>query len=380
MGRASHRDLPQPLAHLLFVTCHSETLFADRAALFLTKCFKVFPRCLHPRSRGGKDVLGTGSSAGTDGHVAPKGSRTCRVPEARNSFSNELSCPGARPQASRECPQAPAERFPPRQARGVRSQPLPEGTLWPLGRPFPPALPLGRAAGGGRSGPAGPAAPASPVSAGGRGRGGLRRGARPGRGPPERAAGMRCGKMAAPPPPPPAGAPGAWGGVRRRCQRLLYWVPVLFISSILCWSYYAYVTQLCLRECRRGGRGARRASAGRGREQPGSHRPLLPGRGWRGGGRWRRRVLFISAGAAPGRRARGPGLRHRMRPVTGWTGRAGAWGSEPHPGRPESPWASALPCSSRHLVTRVFHFHARREPIAPSLSVTSVFLRGVWSM
>ncbi|KAF4791730.1 Palmitoyltransferase ZDHHC2 [Turdus rufiventris] len=56
---------------------------------------------------------------------------------------------------------------------------------------------------------------------------------------------MRCGKMAAPPP-PAAGAPGAWGGVRRRCQRLLYWVPVLFISSILCWSYYAYVTQLCL--------------------------------------------------------------------------------------------------------------------------------------
>ncbi|XP_005517751.1 PREDICTED: palmitoyltransferase ZDHHC2 [Pseudopodoces humilis] len=57
---------------------------------------------------------------------------------------------------------------------------------------------------------------------------------------------MRRGKMAAPPPPPAAGAPGAWGGVRRRCQRLLYWVPVLFISSILCWSYYAYVTQLCL--------------------------------------------------------------------------------------------------------------------------------------
>ncbi|XP_015274232.1 PREDICTED: palmitoyltransferase ZDHHC2 [Gekko japonicus] len=36
------------------------------------------------------------------------------------------------------------------------------------------------------------------------------------------------------------------GGVRRRCQWLLYWVPVLFICSILCWSYYAYVAQLCL--------------------------------------------------------------------------------------------------------------------------------------
>ncbi|KQK83663.1 hypothetical protein AAES_57456 [Amazona aestiva] len=57
---------------------------------------------------------------------------------------------------------------------------------------------------------------------------------------------MRCGKMAAPSPPPPTRAVGTWGGVRRRCQRLLYWVPVLFISSILCWSYYAYVTQLCL--------------------------------------------------------------------------------------------------------------------------------------
>lgn len=66
---------------------------------------------------------------------------------------------------------------------------------------------------------------------------------------------MRCGKMAAAAPSAPAaGAAGGWGGVRRRCQRLLYWVPVLFISSILCWSYYAYVTQLCLRECPRIGR------------------------------------------------------------------------------------------------------------------------------
>ncbi|XP_021251822.1 palmitoyltransferase ZDHHC2 isoform X2 [Numida meleagris] len=61
---------------------------------------------------------------------------------------------------------------------------------------------------------------------------------------------MRCGKMAAAAPSAPAaGAAGGWGGVRRRCQRLLYWVPVLFISSILCWSYYAYVTQLCLLVC-----------------------------------------------------------------------------------------------------------------------------------
>jgi len=38
---------------------------------------------------------------------------------------------------------------------------------------------------------------------------------------------------AAAPSAPAAGAAGGWGGVRRRCQRLLYWVPVLFISSIL---------------------------------------------------------------------------------------------------------------------------------------------------
>ncbi|XP_036379674.1 palmitoyltransferase ZDHHC15B-like [Megalops cyprinoides] len=38
----------------------------------------------------------------------------------------------------------------------------------------------------------------------------------------------------------------ALSGALKRCQRIVSWVPVMIITSVVLWSYYAYVFELCL--------------------------------------------------------------------------------------------------------------------------------------
>lgn len=50
--------------------------------------------------------------------------------------------------------------------------------------------------------------------------------------------------------------------VLKCCQRVLAWVPVVFIALVVAWSYYAYVVELCVCECGDGGRAGREPGGG----------------------------------------------------------------------------------------------------------------------
>ncbi|TSP25393.1 Palmitoyltransferase ZDHHC2 [Bagarius yarrelli] len=41
-------------------------------------------------------------------------------------------------------------------------------------------------------------------------------------------------------------APSGSRSAKRKCQRVVHWIPVLFVCALVAWSYYAYVIQLCV--------------------------------------------------------------------------------------------------------------------------------------
>ncbi|XP_062855855.1 palmitoyltransferase ZDHHC2 [Trichomycterus rosablanca] len=41
-------------------------------------------------------------------------------------------------------------------------------------------------------------------------------------------------------------APSGSRSAKRKCRRVVHWIPVLFVCALVAWSYYAYVAQLCV--------------------------------------------------------------------------------------------------------------------------------------